>query len=87
MFTPPVEELIAIAAAIAANSEAAFKEHYEAARTLGVSAEDVAMAVATARAVCEAASQGILQLAGRHIAADREAGQANSGGCCCGPTG
>ena len=45
LHTEAVEELVAIGAAIASNCEPCFRFHYDKARKLGVSKEDMARAV------------------------------------------
>ncbi len=72
LYTHGVEELVAIAAAIGANCESCFKYHFQEARKAGVTRDDIALAVATARKVKEAAAQVILKLAGKHLAAEHE---------------
>jgi AhpD family alkylhydroperoxidase len=72
LYTHGVEELVAIAAAIGANCESCFNYHFEEARKAGVTRDDIALAVATARKVKQAAAQAILTLAGKHLAAERE---------------
>ena len=67
VFTDVVRELVAISAAIAANCEPCFKFHYDKARKLGVSNEDMAKAVDTGTMVKEAAAANILTLANRHL--------------------
>jgi AhpD family alkylhydroperoxidase len=68
IFTEAVQELVAIGAAIAANCEPCFKYHYDKARKLGVSKEDMARAVVTAKAVKEAPARAVLDLAERYLA-------------------
>ena len=63
IFSPSVAELVAIGAAIGANCEPCFKYHYSQARTLGVSREDMAQAVALADKVKRAPAQNMLTLA------------------------
>ena len=63
IFLPAVAELVAIGAAIAANCEPCFKYHYNEARKLGVSKEDMAQAVALADKVKRAPAQNMLILA------------------------
>jgi AhpD family alkylhydroperoxidase len=57
---------VAIGAAIAANCEPCFRHHFDKARKLGVSKEDVARAVATAQAVKETPARAMLDLAERY---------------------
>jgi AhpD family alkylhydroperoxidase len=53
IYSEAVAELVAIGAAIAANCEPCFKFHFDRARKLGVSREDMGRAVATAKGVKE----------------------------------
>ena len=86
IYAPSVAELVAIGAAVAANCEACFKYHYDAARRLGVSRQDVAKAVAMARAVKEAPATAILALAARFTGGEASAAEAGvpARGTCCG---
>jgi AhpD family alkylhydroperoxidase len=54
MYSEAIQGLVAIGAAIASNCEPCFRFHYDKARKLGVSKEDMARAVATAKMVKEA---------------------------------
>ena len=65
LYSDAVAELVAIGAAIASNCEPCFKFHYATARKLGVSREDMACAVATARGVKDTPAESILMLADR----------------------
>jgi arsenite methyltransferase len=67
IYVPAVGELIAIGAAIAANCEACFKYHYNEARKLGVSKEDMARAVTMAQKVKESPARAMLDLANRYL--------------------
>ena len=67
LYTPAVAELVAIGASIASNCEPCFKFHFDKARKLGVSLEDMARAVETARAVRESPARSILELASRFL--------------------
>jgi len=69
-YSPVVAELVAIGAAIASNCEPCFKHHYDQARKLGVSLDDLAAAVNTAQAVKQAPAQAILKLADRFLHGD-----------------
>ena len=82
LYTHAIEELVAIAAAIGANCEPCFKYHFQEARKAGVTRGDLALAVATARKVKEAAAQEILKLAGKHLAAEREVQLLKIAPCC-----
>ncbi len=70
IYSESVEELVALGAAIAANCEPCFRSHYDAARKLGISKEDMLAAVETARAVRDSPAQSILRLAGRYLGTD-----------------
>jgi AhpD family alkylhydroperoxidase len=65
LFTDQVAELVAIGAAIASNCESCFKFHYDKARKLGVSREDMLQAVSIAHGVKEAPAKSVLDLAHR----------------------
>lgn len=65
--TDSVRELVAIGAAIASNCEACFRFHYDAARRLGVSHEDMYRAVSVAQQVKEAPARSVLALAERYL--------------------
>jgi len=67
LITPAVSELVAIGAAIGSNCEPCFKHHYNEARKLGVSREDMRLAVDVARSVKEAPAKSILELADRYL--------------------
>jgi AhpD family alkylhydroperoxidase len=71
LFTEAVAELVAIGAAIASSCEPCFKFHYDRARKLGVSHEDMLRAVTTAQNVKEASATSVLELAGRYLRRDR----------------
>lgn len=89
IFSDAVSELVAIGAAIASNCEPCFKFHFDKARKLGVSREDMLRAVTVAQNVKDAPARAVLTLAERHLhrgAADPSAGdlepKAASEGCC-----
>lgn len=88
-FTPQVAELVALGAAIAANCEPCFKYHYDAARKLGVSADDMQRAGALAQKVKDTPARAMLELAARYLtpaaSSDDGAKAASSSGGCCGP--
>lgn len=69
-YDPAVAELVALGAAIAANCEPCFKHHFDKARKLGVSLEDMTVAVNTALAVKKAPADSILRLADRFLHED-----------------
>ena len=95
IFTESVAELVAIGAAIASNCEPCFKFHFDKARKLGVSREDMLRAVTTAQNVKDAPAKAMLDLAQRYLSRDAaEAGAEASpqpaakekASGCCGPT-
>ena len=67
LFSEAVAELVAIGAAIASNCEPCFKFHYDKARRLGVSREDMGRAVTTAQNVKDAPAKAVLDLADRYL--------------------
>ena len=67
LFTEAVSELVAIGAAIASNCEPCFKFHYDKARKLGVSREDMHQAVAVAQNVKDAPARAVSELADRFL--------------------
>ena len=73
IYTDAVAELVAIGAAIAANCEPCFKYHFQQARKLGVSREDMIRAVKTAEAVKQTPANAMLQLADRYLKGDSAA--------------
>lgn len=91
VFTEAVSELVAIGAAIVSNCEPCFKYHYDRARKLGVSKEDMALAVKTAQAVKETPARAVLALADRYLGRQgsdaqlpgaRNAATESKSGCC-----
>jgi AhpD family alkylhydroperoxidase len=82
IYTEAVAELVAIGAAIAANCEPCFKFHFARARKLGVSHEDVLLAVNTAQGVKDAPARSVLNLARRVLGvAEVSAGGSGAAGC------
>lgn len=65
IYSEAVSELVAIGAAIVANCEPCFKFHFDRARKLGVSREDMGRAIATAQAVKETPTRAMAALAER----------------------
>ena len=65
VYSPAVNELVAIGAAIAANCEPCLKYHYREAQRLGVSKADMARAVEMGAKVKDAPHESILKLAYR----------------------
>jgi len=72
LFTDQVAELVAIGASIASNCEPCFRYHYDRARKLGVSIEDMARAVALAQTVKDTPARSISELAEKHLKAREE---------------
>lgn len=62
-----VSELVAVAAAVGSNCEACFRSHYETARTVGLSSEEIVQAVRVAHAVKETPARRMLELAARKL--------------------
>ncbi len=88
VYSESVAELVAIGAAIAANCEPCFKYHYDQARKLGVSKEDMARAVATAQRVKDTPAKAMLELADRYlgVTTPRSAIAEAPKSACCGPS-
>jgi AhpD family alkylhydroperoxidase len=84
LFTPQVAELVAIGAAIASNCEPCFKYHFDAARKLGVSTEDMLQAVTLAQQVKDSPAQAVRDLALRMLATSTVAAPAAAANACCG---
>jgi AhpD family alkylhydroperoxidase len=82
LYTRGIEELVAVGAAIGANCTTCFQYHFAEASKAGVSRDDIALAVATARKVKEAAAAEILKLAGQRLAAERDGQLLQIGPCC-----
>ncbi|MDV3242164.1 MAG: carboxymuconolactone decarboxylase family protein [Methylocaldum sp.] len=70
IYTDAVAELVAIGTAIAANCEPCFKYHFQQAKKLGVSRDDMMLAVKTAQSVKETPAKAMLQLAHRFLEED-----------------
>lgn len=82
IYTEAVSRLVAIGAAIAANCEPCFKYHFQEAVKLGVSREDMMLAVKTAQSVKETPAKAMLELAHRFLEGDPSAAPAVKN--CCG---
>jgi AhpD family alkylhydroperoxidase len=67
IFSDAVAELVAIGAAIAANCEPCFRYHYDKARKLGVSRDDMWAAVTLAQNVKDTPARAVLDLAERYL--------------------
>ncbi|HVP13170.1 MAG TPA: carboxymuconolactone decarboxylase family protein [Phycisphaerae bacterium] len=76
VYSPAVEELVAIGAAIACNCERCFKYHYLQAKKLGISHDDMARAVTIAQKVKNSPARAIIELAQRHLQGARIATEA-----------
>ncbi len=70
IYSDAVAELVAIGAAIASNCEPCFKYHFQQAKKLGVSRQDMMRAVKTAQSVKETPAKAMLQLAHRYLEGD-----------------
>jgi AhpD family alkylhydroperoxidase len=79
--TERVRELIALGAAIGVSCEPCFKFHYDKARKLGVSVEEMREAVRIGEAVKAASAKNILGLADRMLGAEEPKAATSS---CCG---
>jgi AhpD family alkylhydroperoxidase len=64
---PRVLELIALAAAIGSNCEACFRSHYETARNVGLSTEEILSALRVAEKVKATPAQRMRELAARKL--------------------
>jgi AhpD family alkylhydroperoxidase len=82
VFSPAVEELVAIGAAIAANCEPCLKYHYRQAQLLGVSKADMARAVEVGGKVKDSPHQSILRLADKLTGANLSNPAVVSDACC-----
>lgn len=67
IFTDSVAELVAIGASVAAGCEPCFRFHYDKARKLGVSRDDMRQAADLARGVKETPARAMLELADRYL--------------------
>jgi AhpD family alkylhydroperoxidase len=67
LVTPAVAELIAIGASIASNCEPCFRYHYDQARKLGVTNDDMLEAVNVALRVKDAPAQAMVRLAQSYL--------------------
>lgn len=62
-----VTELVALAAAVGSNCEVCFRSHYETARSVGLSNEEITRAVSVAEAVKETPALRMRELAARKL--------------------
>ena len=82
LYSPAVNELVAMGAAIAANCEPCLKYHYREAQKLGVSKQDMAEAVHMGAKVKDSPHQAILKLADRLTGADLSQPSTEPDVCC-----
>lgn len=82
LYSRAVEELVAMGTAIGAGDASHLESHFRAARDAGVSCDDIALTIATARTVNKAASRDILKLAGRLLAAAAAEDRLKPSPCC-----
>ncbi len=82
LYSPAVNELVAMGAAISANCEPCLKYHYREAQKLGVSKEDMARAVETGAKVKDSPHQAILKLADRLTGAGLSQPSTEPDACC-----
>jgi AhpD family alkylhydroperoxidase len=64
---PQVTELVALGAAVGSGCEACFRSHYDAARAVGLSDDEISQAVQVARAVRDTSADRMLELAARKL--------------------
>lgn len=81
-----VKELVAIGAAMASNCEPCFRYHYDQARSLGVSREDMLEAVDVALAVKATPHRKVVETAERYLAREAAAPEGQEA-CACGGQG
>jgi AhpD family alkylhydroperoxidase len=81
LMTPAITELAAISAAMAANCEPCFKFHFDKARKLGVSREDIRMAVNVGLSVKSAPHRKVVETADRYLAS-AESLESTPSSCC-----
>lgn len=85
LMTGAVTELVAIGAAMASNCEPCFRAHYDRARKLDVSVEDMRKAVEAALSVKAVPHRKVVDTAERYLSSvpDQEN---ETDSCCAGPT-
>jgi len=64
---PKVAELVALAAAVGSNCEACFRSHYETARSVGLSPEEIVSALSVAEGVKATPARRMRDLAARKL--------------------
>ncbi|NVO66880.1 carboxymuconolactone decarboxylase family protein [Methanofollis tationis] len=69
-FTDEVKELVAIGAAVAGNCEKCFEHHYQKAKSLGVSHEDMLKAATLGKAIKEMPAKAVSSLVRDRLVAD-----------------
>lgn len=79
--TPAVTELIAISAAMASNCEPSFKFHFDRARKLGVSHEDIRRVVNVGLSVKSAPHRKVVETSERFLSGGDKSEEAPSS-CC-----
>lgn len=82
-YTPLVDELVAVAAAIGSNCEPCLEYHVELALRLGLSRDDIARAVKTARKVKDTPARHIANRADELLSEVAPAAPTVAGGCGC----
>jgi AhpD family alkylhydroperoxidase len=80
LMTEAITELVAIGAAVASNCEPCFRAHYDQARKLDVSVNDMRKAVEVALTVKAAPHRKVVETAERYLASDTTLVEASS--CC-----
>ena len=91
LVTEAVAEMVAIGASIASNCEPCFRFHFDKARKLGVSREDMLRVVNLAQSVKESPARSVLALAERYLADGncqedaRRGSKEGESGCCGSP--
>jgi AhpD family alkylhydroperoxidase len=81
-YTPAVNELVAMGAAVASNCEPCLKYHYREADQLGVSKADMARAIETGGRVKDSPHQAILRLADKLTGSSLGEAADGSDRCC-----
>ena len=82
LMTDAITELVAIGAAMACNCEPCFKYHFDQARKLGVSVEDMRQAVNTGLSVKAAPHRKVVETAERYLTSGPSADEPAT--CCSG---
>lgn len=80
--SPSVKELVAIGAAIACNCEMCFKFHFDKASQLGVTKEDMLLAVETGQMVKSSSAKSIAELAQKHLNPSKQGSKLHDQSCC-----